>query len=87
MEFFLYTLRQKQRDNQRRRLGPAQIEETTYISYSQSQETSLTTHAQQGSLEVKRGERHLIVSDVNLAIGLFAKSPSWLKSATLMEGP
>ena len=51
---FLYTVRQKQQDNQRRRLGPAQIEETTYISYSQSQETSLTTHAQKGSLEVKR---------------------------------
>ena len=51
---FLYTVRQKQQDNQRRRLGPAQIEETMYISYSQNQETSSTTHAQKGSLEVKR---------------------------------
>ena len=39
-----------------RRLGPAHIEdERPHISHSLSQETSLTTHVQKGSLEVRRG--------------------------------
>ena len=51
---FLYTVRQKQQDNQRRRLGPAQIEvKRPYISQSRSQETSSTIPVQKGSLEVK----------------------------------
>ena len=39
------------------------------MSPSQSQETSLTTHAQKGSLEVKRG---VMLSDV-LPIGPFGE--------------
>ena len=49
------TFRGKQQNSQGRRLSPAQIDgKRPYISHSQSQETSLTTHAQKISLEVGR---------------------------------
>ena len=42
--------------DQNNRLGPAQIEDKRpHIPHSQSQQTPPTTHAQKGSLEVKRG--------------------------------
>ena len=50
------TSRWEWQDNWARRLGPAQTENNrSHSSHSQCQETSLTTHAQKGFLEVKRG--------------------------------
>ena len=58
------TSKQEWQDRERR-LGPAQTEDKRpHISPSQSQETSLSTHAQKDSLEVKRG---LMLSDANYA--------------------
>ena len=48
-----------------RRLSPAQTEDKRpHISPSQSQETSLSTHVQKDSLEVKKG---VMLSDANYA--------------------
>ena len=48
-----------------RRLDPAQIKDHIFLIL-EVKETSRTTHAQKGSLEVKReGGGHPIVSDVN----------------------
>ena len=48
--------RTEYQDNWERRLGPAQIEDKRpHLPHSLSQETSPTTHAQKGFLEVTRG--------------------------------
>ena len=50
-------------------------------------ETCLTTHAQKGSLEVKKGEgRFPTVSDANLPLGLFVES-ILVERCTHMGGP
>ena len=50
-----------------RRLSTTQIrDKRLHFLHSRSQEISLTTHMQKGTLEVKKGGgRHLIVSDMN----------------------
>ena len=55
------TSKQEWQDRERR-LGPAQREDKRpHISHSPSQETAPTTHAQRGSLVVKRGTLLLLL--------------------------